>query len=171
MYTIKAWMNRAEVYYQNMVATPALLSMWLGTDEAEAAISEFAAAHPDVRIAELAEDHAAKREMRKMAQKIDTANEHVYIRFGKLPRCGQSRNHATGEMEAGVSVYNAAKVGAAEYIIDMRNVDAGSGLFIAQNRDPYLVTGSVAGTGSDGEPLLTNCKAKKLTNYSIKFCC
>ncbi len=142
---------------------------WFGTDEAEATITTYAAANPDANIAMLMERHEAAKVMRQRAALFATGAP-CYIRFGKLPRGGRSRNHITGELEAGVSVYRAAKTGTDEYIIDMRGVDAGSGMFIIAG-EPSLITGDVVGTGSDGEPLLANCRVSELADYAITVLC
>lgn len=143
-------------------------SEWFGTDDADAVIGAYLADNPG-SISAIVERHEAAKIMRQRAAKF-AAGSPCYIRFGKLPKGGRSRNHITGELEAGVSVYPAAKVSDG-YIVDMRGIDAGSGLFIVQGRDAYLVTGDVVGMGSDGEPLLANCKARKMSECSIVVVC
>lgn len=171
MYELRELWGKAVIFSNNMmVQYISQASEWLGTDEADEAFCTFAATHPHINMSGLLAEHEASRTMRQRAAQAN-AGEHCYIRFGTLPKSGHSRNHITGEAEAGVSVYPASKVGANEYIVDMRGIDAGSGLFILQNRQPYIVTGDVVGKGSDGEPLLINVKARKLSKYSIKVVC
>ena len=81
-----------------------------------------------------------------------------YVRYGKLPRGGKSRNHATGEFESGVSVFRGEVLpsGEARALPD-NNVLAAS-MVSLRDRDLYVVSGVEIGTGSDGEPVLKNCK-------------
>ena len=91
------------------------------------------------------------------------------MRFGALPEDGRSRNALTGELEAGVSVYEALERDGAHQILlpRLRPESVGTlgmcfntaqGLSGQVNHPLYLVGGELAGTGSDGEPLLKNCK-------------
>jgi len=95
------------------------------------------------------------------------ATEPVYIRFGELPAGGRSRNHATGQLEAGVSCYRAR-----------RRVDGGyelvsSGLpyaTIAAAMGAYgntvlLIAGEECGLGSDGEPVLRDVQVLGRLRY------
>lgn len=81
----------------------------------------------------------------------------VYLRFNDLPESGQSKNHATGKAEAGVSCY------ALEWdLIAGAYKRCGSGLdgaeisYAIQGAPMYFIAGDECGTGSDGEPLLDN---------------
>ena len=48
------------------------------------------------------------QEAREFIKKLRTAPfKDAYIRFGKLPRSGKSKNYATGQLEDGVSCYSA----------------------------------------------------------------
>jgi hypothetical protein len=77
----------------------------------------------------------------------------LYIRFGRLPRSGRSRNHDTGELEAGVSCYPAVEQ---DGIIQFAPDGVANPLSFLDliHRPAYLVTGEEVGEGSDGEPLL-----------------
>lgn len=86
--------------------------------------------------------------------------ERVFLRFGDLPASGRSENFDTGELEAGVSVW------AAEWDADEQHVvvyvadqPAAASLGHLSDRPAYLVTGTVVGRGSDGEPLLSDATA------------
>jgi hypothetical protein len=83
---------------------------------------------------------------------------HHYVRFGALPTNGRSRNHRDNMLEAGVSVYDAYQLDGTIYV-DLSGADAISAAFIMQRADHYIVTGTLVGQGSDGEPVLTNATA------------
>lgn len=82
----------------------------------------------------------------------------IYLRIGRWDDSERSRNFATGEFEAGVSVYDLDPAGAP--------IDPGEGEWSADDLrdrlagdDPkFLVTGDVVGEGGDGEPLLRNVR-------------
>ena len=81
-----------------------------------------------------------------------------YVRYGKLPRGGKSRNYATGELERGVSVFRGEVLPSGEArALPGTNVLAAS-MVSLWDRDLYVVSGVEIGTGSDGEPVLKNCK-------------
>jgi len=79
----------------------------------------------------------------------------LYIRFGRLPKGGRSRNHADGTLEPGVSCYRARRRIGGGYIL------AGGGLPMAAIAGAfgaydgvYLLAGEYVGFGSDGEPCI-----------------
>lgn len=80
--------------------------------------------------------------------------EVVFIRFGRWS--ARSLNHSTGEYEAGVSVYPAtlqdgvARLQGEDFDIPI------SGIY---GRLTFIVTGTVVGIGSDGEPVLRRLTA------------
>src|SRR5690606_26696790 len=93
--------------------------------------------------------------------------QRVYIRFRHLADGGQSRNHATGQLEAGGSCYRAR-----------RRVDGGdelvsSGLPNAAVAAPVgadahtvlLVAGEECRRGSDGEPVLRDVRVVARLEY------
>ncbi len=81
-----------------------------------------------------------------------------YVRYGKLPKGGKSRNYATGELERGVSVFRGEVLPSGEArALPGNNVLAAS-MVLLRDRDLYVVSGVEIGTGSDGEPVLKNCK-------------
>lgn len=83
-----------------------------------------------------------------------------FVRFGKLPEAGRSWNHRDNHYEAGVSVYPARKTKAG-YWIDLAGIDAVSAMFIQTAGELYEVNGTPIGTGSDGEPVLADCTARR----------
>lgn len=84
--------------------------------------------------------------------------ERIYIRWRKLPKGGRSRNHATKELEAGISCYAASYnpiSSVIEYLED--GATAGAALtYLLTGAPCYLLTGREVGRGSDGEPLLAD---------------
>lgn len=81
-----------------------------------------------------------------------------YVRFGKLPPNGRSRNHADGTLEEGVSVFHGERLPSGEARpLPNTNQELGS-LLSLFTRDLYIVTGEEIGTGSDGEPLIRNAR-------------
>lgn len=82
-----------------------------------------------------------------------------YVRLGDLPASGRSRNHADGSNEAGVSVYHGEILPTGEARpLPRHNAELCGLLTMLAERPMYVVTGDEIGTGSDGEPLLANCK-------------
>ena len=93
-------------------------------------------------------------------------------RFGALPETYDyygfrvSRNHRDGGYEEGVSVYEGWMVGTI-LVLDLRNVDAASALFIINADDVWQVRGTMlVATGSDGEPLMYDDGADKVLTAS-----
>lgn len=90
------------------------------------------------------------------AQQVPTYD--AYLRFKSLPKGERSRNHETGRLEDGVSVY------ALEWDVLGRAwklVMTGNPFQFVLNSfrgdvPAYIVTGERVGTGSDGEPLIRN---------------
>lgn len=83
------------------------------------------------------------------------AGEPVFIRFGLWDARARSRNHATDEREAGVSVYCGQVVdGAADLAADLADDVPPEYTEELRGRIAFAVTGEVAGVGSDGEPVL-----------------
>ena len=89
--------------------------------------------------------------------------EHGYIRYGSCPKSGYSINHATGEPEKGVSVYEAVFFGNG-YQVSCPHYSTGTFESVrAQGRPVYRIWGDVVGHGSDGEPVLKVQKTKKIS--------
>ena len=81
-----------------------------------------------------------------------------FVRYGKLPKGGRSINHADGSLEAGVSVYYGERLPSGEArALPRSNMELAGALSI-RDRQLYIVTGELVGTGSDGEPVLRNCR-------------
>lgn len=86
----------------------------------------------------------------------------VFIRFGDIPQNGKSKIYC-GEVfegyEVGVSVYEAIKDGDnIQVLMPSLTYSACVSLSGCLERPMLEVTGEVIGKGSDGEPLLKNCK-------------
>lgn len=99
-----------------------------------------------------------------------------YVRFGKkdsvFPPEERSKNHSTGKLENGVSVYEAIERNGIYQIllprIDSQTIatlgncfNVAQGLWGQENYPLWEVDGDLVGEGSDGEPLLKNCRAIK----------
>lgn len=96
-----------------------------------------------------------------------------YIRFGHIPDCGYSTNFNTGQPEAGVSVFEAVEVeGAYRLLMPLFKPDllitclslcytAGQSLKALEGRPVFEVEGKPVGIGSDGEPVLAECRIVK----------
>lgn len=85
----------------------------------------------------------------------------LYLRWGRLPKCGQSRNYATGELESGISAYTAEWNPATERVEFAEDGTLGGtafGYVLSGRSDCYLLTGTEIGRGSDGEPLLVDAR-------------
>lgn len=103
------------------------------------------------------EDAEAEKIIKSLPRPAHRVDD-IYIRFGALPKGGKSRNWASGEYERGVSVYRARyNVNTGTY----QPFGALPGAEIAhllRGSKILLVTGDKVGTGSDGEPLLSNVR-------------
>jgi len=99
----------------------------------------------------------AERRERAATEKWADA-EPCFLRYGDLPAGGRSRNHADGSMEAGVSVYRGEILPSGEARVLPTTTAEFCGLQSIANRPLYLVEGEEIGVGSDGEPLLRNCR-------------
>lgn len=94
-----------------------------------------------------------------------------YIRFGEIPKDEKSAIHnSNGEKvigyEIGVSVYNCYKIDDEYRIVIPRTLshttlDTLHG-FIYDKKQAYIVSGKEVGTGSDNEPLITDCKIEHI---------
>jgi hypothetical protein len=93
-----------------------------------------------------------------------------YVRFGHIPETGYSKNHLTGECENGTSVYEALERGGKYQIILPKIESIGSlgmcfnvsqCISLLKEKPLFEVEGDHIGVGSDGEPLLKNCRVVK----------
>ena len=86
-----------------------------------------------------------------------------YVRFGHLPKGGKSKNHLTGELEAGVSVFPALEKDGLYYItLPSESMSAWVGLSGCLSEGcAFEVSGEEIGIGSDGEPVLTGVEIVK----------
>lgn len=153
-----------------LTSTSPAIGNWAYTWEAlDGALAELQASGykiegrtPDgsYRITHIATAAALNREHADDCDKWADAKP-CYVRYGDLPHNGRSINHADGSAEAGVSVYRGQVLptGEARAIISS-NDELGSLLGI-RSRKLYIVEGDLIGTGSDGEPVLTNCRIVK----------
>lgn len=81
-----------------------------------------------------------------------------YVRYGRLPRSGRSRNYADGTLEAGVSVFRGERLASGEARARPgTNYELGS-LLSLRDRPLYIIAGREIGLGSDGEPLLAGAR-------------
>lgn len=94
--------------------------------------------------------------LRAQQEAMFATAERGYVRLGDIPASGHSRNRATGNNEAGVSVFVAdiAPDGRWRPVLTT-NQQLGSYLsLLADNRPAYRVYGEAVGTGGDGEPVM-----------------
>lgn len=105
---------------------------------------------------------AEVRRMAALLAECESKGRRCTVRFGRLPKGGQSWNHRDDRSEAGVSVYDAWRLPGDRYVLDLRGVDACSAMFIV-DRPLYRVNGvRIDATGADGEPLLVNTRARRI---------
>lgn len=76
-----------------------------------------------------------------------------FIRFGRVPENGRSKNHRDGTLEAGVSCFEAEFAEDGSYRLLLTPVLEVSYLTV-RDRQAYRLYGEEIGTGADGEPLL-----------------
>lgn len=100
--------------------------------------------------------------LREIISLVRSSDSPVYVRWSTNPaadmRSGRSYNHQTGAAEAGLSVNNLLYAGIATedddialMLLEYRHVSIGQ-----SGARAWLLTGDIAGRGSDNEPLLTN---------------
>lgn len=107
-----------------------------------------------------ATDKAARAQREEREAKWSAAKA-CYVRYGRLPVGRRSRNHADGRLEAGVSVFRGQRLPNGEARpLPTTNQELGS-LVTLSSRPLYIVTGREIGIGSDGEPLLVGCRARR----------
>lgn len=82
----------------------------------------------------------------------------IYIRYTRLPKGGRSRNHATGELEAGVSCYNARRTLDGGYVLAGGGLSDAAISYTLAGAVVLLLSGEHVGSGSDGEPVLRSPK-------------
>jgi hypothetical protein len=107
------------------------------------------------------ETAAAREESARPIREARERGVECFVRFGRLPESGHSRNYVDGTPESGVSVFRARRHKGLAVIMCSTNQQIGSLLGIT-SRSLYLVSGEAAGIGSDGEPLLSNCTARRI---------
>lgn len=110
----------------------------------------FAVEHPET-IAEIERLKIAQQKKWEKARRC-------YLRYGKLPANGHSRNHADNTLESGVSVYEGLILPDKSAKTLPASNQEFCGMLTLRDRPLYEVTGTPIGTGSDGEPLLKNAK-------------
>jgi hypothetical protein len=85
--------------------------------------------------------------------------EPCFLRYGELPPGGHSRNHRDGTVEAGVSVYRGEVLPSGETrVLPTHQAQLYGALRPRTNIPLYIVTGREVGAGSDGEPVLADCR-------------
>lgn len=95
-----------------------------------------------------------------------------YVRFGPWSTEEVSKNYATGELERGVSAYDAHfDLETRRWDLEVTNEAAAAGTMqslIYGTRDIFLIIGREVARGSDDEPVLKNIKIlKRLTKKDI----
>jgi hypothetical protein len=139
--------------------------------------------HPDELSAELGALAAAQNRIEEdarrteAAQKAAAAEAHkawwdsrpkLFVRFGKCPANGKSRNYRDGVSEKGVSCYAAVIAEDKRIHIEASLTALLSGPGFV-DRPAYAVRGEQIGRGSDGEPVLRVRGAKRLKGRAIVF--
>lgn len=113
------------------------------------------------------DDCTAKRNAELARAQTGTS---VYVRFGDAPECGYSWNDRDNYPEGGISVYAAWLLDDNTIVLDMRETDLCSYVFGGfEDRPAYLATGTVVGTGADGEPLLDDIDTDPVTPAAIEY--
>ena len=104
------------------------------------------------------ETAAELERLRSLAADKWRAAKPCYVRYGRLPAGGRSRNYADGTLEAGVSVFRGQRLPSGEArALPNSAQEVGTYLHL-RDRQLYIVTGQEIGTGSDGEPVLANAR-------------
>lgn len=149
---------------------------WDNTPEAIASIAEWAESNGyDIEEGrDVYNAYKAKLQHRDTAAALKAQRNEIagtfegaevgYIRFGDIPEGGRSRNKATGELEAGVSVFVGEFAKTGEFrAMPSTNQQLASLLCVqADDRPVYRVWGKVVGVGGDGEPVIKVTRTKLL---------
>ncbi len=85
--------------------------------------------------------------------------ENAYLRFKRLPKDGRSRNHLTGELEQGVSVYALTwDIVKGCWAVDSTGHAGAMIINMVMGSEMYVVSGIQCGVGSDGEPVIKDAR-------------
>lgn len=106
----------------------------------------------------------------ELAYRVRAEGTPTYVRFGRLPKGGRSKNHVTGDYLAGVSVYDAYRMPDGTAVVVVPEGPTWTTLFFIRDRDAYEVDGERIGTGPDGEPLLRGARIVgriKVSDYIV----
>lgn len=124
----------------------------------------------DINLEHLAGVWLENSEKEKSDKKWRNA-KNVYLRYGKIPESGKSKNYTDNIDELGVSVFLGQILENGEArIITNHNFQVGTLLVGGiRNRPLYIIEGDEVGTGSDGEPVLVNAKAFPVKQYAKKL--
>ena len=116
--------------------------------------------HQPPRLTLTPEHIAAASSAIKNAIKKQYRTDTFFVRYGDIPDSGVSTNHATKKIERGVSCIEARQ---SLLTGEIELVPYGSPSWMAcVDRPLYIVDGTLLDDrGSDGEPLLKNCKIIK----------
>jgi hypothetical protein len=84
----------------------------------------------------------------------------VFVRYGRLPPGGKSRNYRDNLNESGVSVFRGTISPNGEVEVQPKHTYEAGTLLMGdmKSRPLYVVKGKEIGVGSDGEPILSNAK-------------
>lgn len=118
----------------------------------------YTSCEPTAEELEIWDAEAVRVAANAQAWPVDPTDSTLYIRFGRIPQNGKSRNHATGKYEAGVSVYRTAYDTEFDSLFTRDALPDALIEAIVDGRPAYLVTGDECGIGSDGEPVLTGTR-------------
>lgn len=98
------------------------------------------------------ETAAEELKIQKQTDEIFANAKEGFIRFGRAPKSGKSRNHRDNYDEKGVSCFRALFTGK-KYRLNVNHVEEAT-YYGVMHRPAYRIYGTVIGVGADGEPLL-----------------
>lgn len=101
-----------------------------------------------------AEERAKIRELQARLADARARGKPVYVRYGRPPCGGHSRNGRDGGREIGLSVYPGYRLPGMRILLDLTGIDETNWYELHLTRECYLASGDEVGHGGDGEPLL-----------------
>jgi len=134
----------------------------------DVSVSEDGYGQPVLSVEHRTTRELAKKEEAALNAKWKDAKD-VYVRYGKLPPGGKSKNYRDNIMEEGVSVFHGKLLPDGSTAIIPRHPQEIGTYSTLQNEPIYIIEGDEIGNGSDGEPLLTNAKQYKPKEYAKRI--
>ncbi len=133
-----------------------------------AELGALAAEQNRIEEAARAKEAAAKAERAAAHRAWWYSRPKIFVRFGRCPASGKSRNHRDGITESGVSCYNAAiaEDGSIHLESSITVLLSGPGFV---DRPAYEVRGNEVARGSDGEPVVSVQSTRRLKGRTIVF--